>query len=388
MLSSEQAQPGPSGNADDELRRQRLELVFQTAHQNQALSPLVGVVVVSAMWPVADHRFLFGWLVVLTLSSICRHCLARKRIKVPHDPEVARRWEREFFVSLALVGSVWGLGGWLLMPATNEAYQALLYCFVLGMAGGTMALYSAHGPGVAFVMVAMLGPATLYQFLQDGFFHTALGLAGVLFVLGTLRATRQMNTALLRNIELTEELDHLARHDALSGLHNRRGFTELAAPAVANASRARRDCALIMLDVDDFKVINDRLGHATGDAVIAAFGAMLADTVREGEPTGRIGGEEFAVLLPDASLRDAELLAERLLERSRSLDVTAAGEPVVVTVSIGIAALGAAPATLDTLLSRADEALYAAKRKGKDRAMVASYAAGDASPCLAMAGRP
>lgn len=384
MRWSEQGQSAPSRNADDELRRQRIELVFRTAHRNQVLSPLVGGIVVLAMWPVTDHFLLLCWLGLLCVASVCRHLLARKRIQAPKDPDVARRWEREFIVSLAIVASVWGLGGWVLMPTANEAYQALLYCFVLGMAGGTMALYSAHGPGVVFVMVVMLGPATLYQFSLDGFYHTALGLAGVLFVVGTSRATRQMNTALRRNITLMEELDRLARYDALSGLHNRRGFTELATPAVANAGRAGRDCALIMLDVDDFKIINDRLGHAAGDAVIAAFGAMLADSVREGEPAGRIGGEEFAVLLPDASLRDAELLADRLLLRSRALDVTAAGESVPVTVSIGIANLGSVPAALDALLSRADEALYAAKRRGKDRVMVAS--AGAASAPLAAAG--
>ncbi len=356
---------------DYEMRRQQLELVYQSTRSNQVLSPIAGVLLTTVLWPAVDHGLLIGWLSILCALSFSRHLLARNRITAPSDPAEAERWQRQFMVSLALASGTWGMGGWILIPEGNVAYEALIYCFVLGMAGGTAALYSAHGPSVALAISLILAPSTAHMFFQGDMYHLSLGLGGVMFVLGTTRATRLLNRALRRNIELAKELDHLARSDALSGLNNRRGFTEIATPAVINARRSGRDCVLIMLDIDDFKVINDQLGHATGDAVIAAFGQMLTHNVREGEPVGRIGGEEFAVLLPDSNVEEAILFAERLLEEVRTLELEVAGCQVAVTTSIGISHLNRQSANLETLLKKADEALYRAKRDGKDRVSVA-----------------
>ena len=258
------------------LRRQRLALVYESTYRNQYLSPIVGVLLAAVLWQHSGRFLLLCWVATLTVVSIWRHLIASRHRRAPEGDALAPAWERLFVGSLAVASAVWGFGAWLVMPPDSNAHQALVYTFVLGMAGGTAAIYAAHGVSVAIAMLLIMGPSTLYLFAFADLFHVALACGGVLFVFAVSRGTRQMNRATRRNIELAEELEHLARTDVLSGLLNRRGFTELSDNAIANASRAGRSCALIMADIDDFKAINDRLGHAAGDAVIRDVGTGAA----------------------------------------------------------------------------------------------------------------
>jgi two-component system cell cycle response regulator len=153
----------------------------------------------------------------------------------------------------------------------------------------------------------------------------------------------------------------LADLDGLTGLHNRRYFHEMLAREVARAQRYGRALALVVFDLDDFKSINDRLGHLAGDAVLAETAERARTVMRSADIACRVGGDEFAVLLPEASGREAELLYERLQRAVSSRPVAEAGD---VSVSAGIAELQVDEEPT-TLFERADEALYRAKRHGK-----------------------
>jgi len=153
----------------------------------------------------------------------------------------------------------------------------------------------------------------------------------------------------------------LADLDGLTGLHNRRYFHELLAREVARAQRYGRELALVVFDLDDFKSINDRLGHLAGDAVLAETAERARGVVRSADIACRVGGDEFAVLLPEASGREAELLYRRLQRAVSSRPVAEAGS---VSVSAGIAELQADDEP-NAFFERADKALYRAKERGK-----------------------
>jgi diguanylate cyclase (GGDEF)-like protein len=127
---------------------------------------------------------------------------------------------------------------------------------------------------------------------------------------------------------------------------------------------------VIVLDIDNFKMINDRFGHATGDLTLQTIAAVCRIAKRDSDVVARIGGEEFAVMLPETDEEGARLFAERLCERVRASSSVIDGERVTVTVSIGIATNDADTTELLHLLGRADEALYEAKRAGRDRVVV------------------
>ncbi len=171
----------------------------------------------------------------------------------------------------------------------------------------------------------------------------------------------------LENVRLHRLVERQASTDGLTELANRRHFEEALAAEISRAERFGGMIALVLADLDDFKQVNDRYGHQTGDDVLRAFADILRDTVRDIDVAARYGGEEFAVLLPQTDLEGAERLAERLretmAERRLMLDP---GTSFSVTASFGVAAFPDAPPPA-ALFAAADEALYRAKSEGKNR---------------------
>ena len=167
-----------------------------------------------------------------------------------------------------------------------------------------------------------------------------------------------------------EEIYQLATHDALTELYNRRHFIEMADKEIARAIRHARPLSLCIIDVDLFKPVNDRYGHISGDEVLRQIALLLRRHVRSDDIAARIGGEEFALLLPECDAEAARVFAERLREAVAAAPFAPGGEPQRITVSIGIAELAAERDTRPALMAAADTALYRAKSEGRNRVCV------------------
>jgi two-component system cell cycle response regulator len=166
------------------------------------------------------------------------------------------------------------------------------------------------------------------------------------------------------------ELEELARTDVLTGLANRRHADDVLRKTIASARRHERELCAVLVDIDNFKAVNDAHGHAAGDAVLRTVAARLAEGLREEDLAARWGGEEFLLLLPDSD--DARLVCERLRAAVAAASVSIdEARSVVVTASFGWAAWGHGESG-DTLVARADGALYAAKGGGRDRVVAAA----------------
>lgn len=232
----------------------------------------------------------------------------------------------------------------------------------------TLALY---GIGV-LVYVALQGQVAtrmnrlvaIFQRAQDGDFshryeEAADGMPDPLSVIG--RAYNQMRDH-LQTIVLT---------DPLSGCYNRRGLNQLAEREVSRAVRQKKEIAVLAIDLDHFKRVNDDFGHLTGDEVIREVGALLRATAREADVVARFGGEEFTILAPDSNEEGGLILADRVMQAFRAYKFRSLPPDVQITTSIGLAADWArADDVAKTLLARADEALYVAKRNGRNQAVV------------------
>lgn len=165
----------------------------------------------------------------------------------------------------------------------------------------------------------------------------------------------------------------LARVDALSGLLNRGHWEELALHQVHRFRRSGLPAALLMLDIDHFKEVNDRHGHHLGDVAIRKLGGTIGSCIREADCAGRYGGDEFAIVLPEVDQAEAMRVAQRIVDRVRAIELPCS-PPLQLSVSIGVATLDAATADLEGWLNRADLALYAAKNGGRNRAELAPAA--------------
>jgi len=189
-------------------------------------------------------------------------------------------------------------------------------------------------------------------------------------VVAEVEALAQRAGPAIENARRFREARHQADLDALTGLHNRRYFHETLARETARAQRYNRRLALIVLDLDDFKAINDRIGHLAGDTVLAEVADRVRDVVRQADVACRVGGDELAVILPESTLADAEQLYRRIQTAVSSRPISHAGR---LLLSGGIAELRTQDDPF-ALFQRADEALYRAKQAGKGR--VASETAG------------
>src|SRR5437016_2499923 len=198
----------------------------------------------------------------------------------------------------------------------------------------------------------------------------------------TLERPRQIASALaeqialtIANIDLHETLRAEATRDPLTGLPNRRHMQEFLAREIHRARRRQSPLAAMLLDIDHFKRYNDTYGHPAGDEALRFVAETLLASVRAEDLACRYGGEEFVLLLPECSLHQAVSRAEEIRNRLRSLYEERAGElPQVITASIGVAAFPETTDNADLLIKCADEALYEAKRAGRDRVGIAQTA--------------
>jgi diguanylate cyclase (GGDEF)-like protein len=193
-----------------------------------------------------------------------------------------------------------------------------------------------------------------------------VGALSILLVMGIIlfiARNRRQNRVLQ---EMNSLLQQQAYTDQLTGCFNRRRWLELGALAVERANRYGGSLSLLMLDLDHFKAVNDRFGHPAGDEVLRDFTHMLLQMVRKFDIVGRMGGEEFSILLPETPLDKAQVLAERIRASMQKMRFRFCGQEVTVTVSLGVAQYKRNE-TFSVYLQRADVALYKAKHKGRNQ---------------------
>lgn len=230
---------------------------------------------------------------------------------------------------------------------------------------GPQALLQAGGLLSAFLLLNL--PHALLTLtgtgLFDGpFFSLLFGVSQAL-LLGFIASAAWLGGELTQVKQDAAWFQRLAHHDALTGLPNRRQVETALATALAQSNRNGVPCAVLMIDIDHFKRLNDKFGHPAGDEVLRHIAHRLRDQLRAGNTLGRWGGEEFVVVAPQTEMHEAQQLGERLRHAVRS--EPAAGEHML-TVSIGMTAYRPGD-TPETLIARADRALYRAKQGGRDR---------------------
>jgi diguanylate cyclase (GGDEF)-like protein len=229
--------------------------------------------------------------------------------------------------------------------------------------------------------VIVLAYAAVLALNRDGSTTTVIHWAitnGALIVAGALIGIQRAHTR-----RVVRRLADDARRDTLTGLLNRRGFEELFENELERARRTDGQLSVIVADLDRFKWLNDQFGHPAGDAALQRVAQIFETAKRRIDTVARIGGEEFAVVVPSSDHHAAYILAERMRREVRE---TFAGEPHTLTVSLGIATFGPHGVSSEALILGADEALYAAKRLGRDRTVV--YSEDISGTLLVVDGQP
>jgi diguanylate cyclase (GGDEF)-like protein len=262
------------------------------------------------------------------------------------------------------------------MPKDSPLGQAFTMFILIGMAGGVLATHSAHRATAITGMLSILLPATLWLYFQSSKLHLGMAIGATIFIVVTLRGARILSDAMHRNFHLGYELQHayeeadtLSKTDSLTGINNRRSFFECGEQIISYCERNKLPLSAIVIDVDHFKRINDTHGHHFGDITLSRIGKILEAEFRKSDVLGRLGGEEFAILLPDTPLNQAQDLAEKLRQTIAATPIGCQDKQFSITVSIGVAS---GSYDVETLLPQADAAMYQAKTEGRNRTVTAS----------------
>jgi diguanylate cyclase (GGDEF)-like protein len=204
-----------------------------------------------------------------------------------------------------------------------------------------------------------------------------IGIMGIGVAESSFEVRRKLSAAAaflsvaINNARLFAEVRAHGVKDDVTGCHNRKHTLEILQAETARARRTKASLSVVMFDVDNFKAINDQHGHSGGDAVLSAIGARLRESLRKSDVRCRYGGDEFLIVLPDTSNEGAARVAEWIRGQLEQLNVCAAGQPVPVTVSVGVATTQNPLESVEGLIDRADRALYQAKAAGRNCVRVA-----------------
>lgn len=358
---------------------------------------LVGIVAIGVvMWRVSSHMVIITWFLAMALIGFLSIALgtfvSRAGVGVCSPNRCRLHWV-VMLSPVLLSGIAWGTGGAaLLTPESQfEMFLAMALCAVAAI--GAISLSTFLAAAIIF-NVLVLTPSIVLLNQSDILFYRLLSYAGTAYLFIVVGFAFVLNRTSLRSLELSHrnqalvtalsyanaaletknqdleqalaQIRTLATLDDLTGAFNRRFLMKAIAEEWERGKRSGLTFCLLSLDLDYFKQVNDKYGHPCGDTVLRTVAAALAQQVRACDVFARMGGEEFACLLPSTSLHDARHFAERMRQVVEKLPIVHGGLKIHVTASFGLTEWQA-DWSIERLIHEVDRALYAAKAAGRNR---------------------
>ena len=310
----------------DLVRAEKLALLYHQSYPDIFVSLFSCLLLSVILWPVQQKEVLISWILILSVTTVVRIILFIRYYSIKPQGEDILVWEKPYFISLFLSSITWGIGAVYIMPIDSQVHQVLIYYFLIGMCGGAISVYSAHGVMTLVTITSLLLPVTAWFLLQHNLLPVGAALGAIIFYISVLRAGKILSSALDHSLSLAHELKNLtlelsiakekaetmALVDELSNLNNRRAFYEKGKVLVDDCQRNNENLSIILMDIDDFKKVNDTLGHAAGDAVLVQVGSRLKQSTRNADLCARVGGEEFGILVKTTGTSGTVHLAEKL----------------------------------------------------------------------------
>ncbi len=353
------------------VHRVQVDLLWRNAPAGYIANVMVALTVMFTLSKTlgAPIQWWFAGVLSVTLARAVFSYFYYSKPRDQIDPSL---WSRLFIGLTFFTGLTWGVLGGVFFPQADQYGQSLIVVVVVGITAGAVVTNSFIATAYYVYLVTALAPYVARAFGGDARFDMPLGLLAVIYAGFMVVAARRTNHNLVSNLvsihqleEITRELNR-AQHDQLTGLPARSLLYDRLDQAVLHAERHQRKLAVLFIDLDGFKEINDTLGHDAGDQVLSQLAQRFKETVRAEDTVARHGGDEFVLVLDEITgAADVEPVVRKLLAQIAALHI-GDDRARMLTGSVGVAFYPADAKTSATLISCADAAMYRAKQRGKN----------------------
>ncbi len=361
----------------------KIYLLYLNSFTPAIVSGIIGLSLAATLWNTVSHQPLVIWLSITLLMAIIRVSLFFSFKKHRPKGEQIFKWEIPYAISLFTAVLNWSIGLLIIIPIENLNVVFIISIFSISLATGATSWY---GP-IRYMQigtVCLFFIPTIIALLTHGEYETLwLGITACFIFIGCLFTCHLSQKTLNDHFELAYELKKaikkaklLANTDVLTGLNNRRAFFEMAPKILSKCQLGTLPVCLITFDVDYFKKINDAFGHAAGDIALQRLASILIRNLRTSDICCRLGGEEFAVLLPNINLKKGMRVAEKFRKAIMAMPIVLSQQKnISITASFGVSDIGD---NIDEMLNHADQAMYKAKNNGRN--LVVAYEADYLNP--------
>jgi len=375
-------------NIEDRIYLERVRLFFGHAVGNMA-GAMVGAVLIAAVLKSADvvTDKILCWLVIIFSFSMVVAYIEGLFAKATLSIQNARKWVWARITSGSLIGVMYGISPFLFQGEDIIIPGMFIMIILSTMVSVAITGYSTMPFYFISLNCVTMIPLTIYFLVTPGEAHQILVATSIVWqiivltkgwkvsktAIGALVANERLRDEVELHMKTKEQLKHMATHDALTDLPNRRLLQELASVILNRASRYKKQFAIMFIDLDGFKSINDSYGHDAGDALLQEIASRLKVQTRSTDIIARMGGDEFVIVYSDIEhgISETDLLAKRIVETLNAPVSLPDGSSVLIGGSVGIALYPEHGFEIETLIKAADHAMYAAKENGKNKFLYA-----------------
>ncbi len=355
----------------------KIRLLYLNSFIPAILSAIIGLSLAATLWQSINHQPLLIWLSMTLLMAVVRVYLFFLFKKHHPTGKQLLKWETPYAISLFLAVVNWGIGLLLIIPDDNLNVIFIISIFSISLAAGATSWYGQIRYMQIGTVCLFLIPTIIALLTHVEYEALWLGITACFMFFGCILTCHLSQKTLNDHFELAYELKKaikkakmLAHTDVLTGLNNRRAFFEMAPKILSKCQQNTSPVCLITFDIDYFKKINDAFGHAAGDIALQRIASLLIRNLRASDICCRLGGEEFAMLLPNINLKKAMRVAENFRKAIMTMPIVLSRQKsIAITASFGVSDVGN---SIDEMLNHADQAMYKAKNSGRN--LVVAYA--------------
>ncbi len=363
---------------EDYIFTEQLKLFISSMPMSLLANVINSIMLLTFLWDGVDQHLLIIWFFTISIVSLYRIIILilYKKTRLSKNEKV---WYNHMLIGAVMAGVCWGAAGYLLFPVNGEIYQALLAFIIAGMSAGSVVILASFIE-VAIIYSALLCvPFTIRLLLLDTTQSAQMAFMVFLFLIIIISSARRTHQTMRYGMEMKyqyhkaeKKVAQLIYFDELTKLPNRRMLNDRLEQSISRSARLHSKGAILFLDLDNFKIINDTLGHSTGDRLLVAVANTLSNHLRKEDLVARLGGDEFIILM-DGLKGDTDTI-KAIITRKAEAFINAINEPynidehqLEVTASIGVSLFPDDSDDPEELLKYADIAMYQSKDNGKNQ---------------------